>query len=330
VNNFTLTPADIRRIRQIIGETQAQFAKRLNVDPVSVARWETGQRRCSGSYATEIARLDPLNKQVLSEETSIMTGTSRNSRLGDSFQFEYDVFICHSFQDKEEVARPLAEALTRNKLSVWYDELTLKIGDSLRRKIDEGLSKSRYGVVILSPNFFSKEWTQYELDALVSREMADAVKVVLPVWHNVSAADVRRNSLALSMRMAGKTSDGLDRLALEISEIIMATPGISVPQASDELSKCKQVILTESYADNQRIFVNPPSLRSGKSIVLNRYAFNDSEKQRKLFLHSLSELQEAGLVERLSESSYELTYLGIQAAERMERLEPSEARILGV
>lgn len=65
--------------------------------------------------------------------------------------YEYDVFICHASEDKEEIARPLAEALSLKKLHVWYDEFTLKLGDSLRGTIDYGLANFRYGVVILSP-----------------------------------------------------------------------------------------------------------------------------------------------------------------------------------
>lgn len=44
----------------------------------------------------------------------------------DIYNKEYDVFISHASKDKEEVARPLAEVLRRNRLSVWYDEFELK------------------------------------------------------------------------------------------------------------------------------------------------------------------------------------------------------------
>ncbi len=44
----------------------------------------------------------------------------------DIYNKEYDVFISHASEDKEEVARPLAEVLRRNGLSVWYDEFELK------------------------------------------------------------------------------------------------------------------------------------------------------------------------------------------------------------
>lgn len=82
---------------------------------------------------------------------------------------QYDVFISHASEDKEEVARPLAVALQAHGLEVWFDEFTLKFGDSLRRKIDEGLANSRVGLVVLSPTFLKKDWTNHELDGIVTR-----------------------------------------------------------------------------------------------------------------------------------------------------------------
>ena len=79
----------------------------------------------------------------------------------------WDLFLSHASEDKEDVARPLHKLLVGKGLRVWYDEMTLSLGDSLRRKIDEGLANSRYGLVILSPSFFAKEWPQKELDGLV-------------------------------------------------------------------------------------------------------------------------------------------------------------------
>lgn len=72
---------------------------------------------------------------------------------------QWDVFICHATEDKVEVVRPLATALRDVGLTVWYDEFELRIGSSLRRSIDEGLAKSRFGVVVLSHAFFERNWT---------------------------------------------------------------------------------------------------------------------------------------------------------------------------
>jgi hypothetical protein len=68
---------------------------------------------------------------------------------------EWDVFISHASEDKNSVVHPLAEELMLRGLRVWYDKFTLKLGDSLREKIDYGLRYSRFGVVVLSPHFLN-------------------------------------------------------------------------------------------------------------------------------------------------------------------------------
>lgn len=131
----------------------------------------------------------------------------------------YDIFISYASEDRETVAEPLANALIQQGLTVWYDKLALTMGDSLRQAIDEGLSKSKYGVVILSPNFFEKDWPQKELNALVARE-EKGVKVILPVWHNVTHKDVAKFSPILADRWAVSTSEGLEKIVHQIKRAI--------------------------------------------------------------------------------------------------------------
>lgn len=133
--------------------------------------------------------------------------------------YDYDVFISHASEDKDAFVRPLAEELSQRGLRVWYDEFTLKVGDSLRRKIDHGLSRSRYGIVVLSPSFFAKDWPQKELDGLTSREV-DGQKVILPVWHGVSKADVLSYSPMLADRVAALSSRGIDHVVAEMLRAI--------------------------------------------------------------------------------------------------------------
>lgn len=122
---------------------------------------------------------------------------------------QWDAFICHASEDKESFVRPLAESLRQNSLEVWYDDFTLKVGDSLRRSIDRGLGRSRFGIVVLSHAFFEKEWPQRELDGLVAREV-DGRKVILPVWHGVTFEEVQRYSPTLADRVAAKSAEGLE------------------------------------------------------------------------------------------------------------------------
>jgi hypothetical protein len=119
---------------------------------------------------------------------------------------EYDAFISYASDDRDAIARPLAGHLTALGYRIWFDEFTLTIGDSLRRSIDCGLASSRFGIVILSPHFFAKNWTSYELDGLTTRENAAGTKVILPIWHHVSRDDVAKHSLTLADRIAAVTT----------------------------------------------------------------------------------------------------------------------------
>ena len=136
---------------------------------------------------------------------------------------QWDAFICHASEDKDTFVRQMANALMSQGARIWYDEFTLRIGDSLRRSIDKGLAKSRYGIVVLSHAFFAKEWPQKELDGLVVRER-NGQQVILPVWLNVSLEDVAGYSLPLADRVAAKASEGLDRVVAQLLSILRPNP----------------------------------------------------------------------------------------------------------
>jgi hypothetical protein len=136
---------------------------------------------------------------------------------------EYDVFISHASEDKDAVVRPLALALQSGGLKVWYDEFELRIGDSLRRKIDKGLAGSRFGIVVLSQPFFKKGWTNYELDGLVTRSVSGD-QILLPIWHNVSKDEVMGYSASLADKVARNTATHtIDEIATEIIDLISAS-----------------------------------------------------------------------------------------------------------
>jgi Leucine-rich repeat (LRR) protein len=134
-------------------------------------------------------------------------------------EYNWEVFICHASEDKEAVARPLANHLAALGINVWLDESEIHLGDSLRIKIDAGLAQSRFGVDILSPNFFSKNWTKSELDGLIARE-ATGTKVVLPIWHKLRYEEVRNQSPILAGRLGISTERGLANVAKAILSAI--------------------------------------------------------------------------------------------------------------
>lgn len=136
----------------------------------------------------------------------------------------YDLFICHASEDKETFVRPVAHALQRFGVRVWYDEFSLSIGDSLSRSIDRGLSQSRFGLVVLSEDFLKKDWPEYELRGLIAKEMG-ANKVILPVWHNISRDQVLRYSAPLADKFALR-SDGQSVVQSAVAIIEVVCPDL--------------------------------------------------------------------------------------------------------
>lgn len=132
----------------------------------------------------------------------------------------WDVFISHASEDKEEVAIPLRNSLVALGISVWLDKSELVVGDSLRRKIDQGIRSSRFGIVVLSKQFFAKEWTNHELDGLVVRTVAGE-QSLLPIWHGITATDVRSYSPSLADKVALATdSTTIEEMASQIARVI--------------------------------------------------------------------------------------------------------------
>jgi hypothetical protein len=164
-------------------------------------------------------RLRPIQEAPLSSVPSLVRSDPTPGATTDDHR-EFDVFISHASEDEDEVVRPLAEALRAGGLVVWYDEFELRIGDSLRRKIDQGLAKSRFGVVVLSADFFRKGWTNYELDGLVTKAVSGE-QVLLPIWHNITKAQVIDYSPSLADKLARNTATHtVEEIAREIIEVI--------------------------------------------------------------------------------------------------------------
>lgn len=132
---------------------------------------------------------------------------------------EWDVFISHASEDKDLFVRPLAKELVRSGIRVWLDETALRLGDSLRRSIEHGLRHARFGVVVISPAFLSKEWPQRELDALMCSEINGRQKV-LPVWHEVDLDFVQSRAPLLADRVATSSSKGLPAVVADIINAI--------------------------------------------------------------------------------------------------------------
>jgi len=212
----------------------------------------------------------PLGRGTSLQQTSVDPTASVVAKLHLDYDFDvrWDIFISHASEDKDAVAKPLAELLERAGLRVWLDVGELRLGDSLSQSIDQGLANSRYGVVILSAGFFAKQWPQRELAALVQKEIAGQ-KVILPVWHGVDHEFVMRFSPTLADKLAVATTNGVKPVAAKIIETLQGTgpsirsretTGASEDPDSDTGSQRKLEVLL--------IGLNPHNERFSETIAL--------------------------------------------------------------
>jgi hypothetical protein len=160
-----------------------------------------------------------------------------------------DVFIAHASEDKEAVARPLADELRRQGFGVWYDEYSLRVGDSLNEKINEGLAQARFGVVIISPSFMEKEWTQRELSGLLAVDEGGRRGHILPIWHNVTAAQVKAWNPIIADRLATSTSKGFPAVVDDIAAALQGRATPRLPAAVLPTREARQMTLS---ADDSR------------------------------------------------------------------------------
>lgn len=164
---------------------------------------EKNQKKVQQNYED---RIDELTTQIKNNISSNIGEVGINKLEETKFEEKHDVFISHASEDKESFVRELADILVKDyDIKVWYDELSIKWGDSLRKSIDKGLKSSKFGIVVISKSFIKKGWTNYELDGLFQKEMTYG-KTILPIWHDITKDEVQDFSPSLAGRKALNTS----------------------------------------------------------------------------------------------------------------------------
>ena len=172
-------------------------------EQVESKRRQKEQEKVQKNYEN---RIDELTAQLKNNVSSNISEVGINTLDETLFEEKYDVFISHASEDKESFVRELAGILMKDyNIKVWYDEFSIKWGDSLRKSIDKGLKSSKFGIVVISKSFIKKGWTNYELDGLFQKEMTYG-KTILPIWHDITKDEVQDFSPSLAGRKALNTS----------------------------------------------------------------------------------------------------------------------------
>lgn len=191
-----------------IQEKIADKRKKRNDENIKLQKEEMKEQQTQRKADIEIQkayenRIREIQRQSIPSFSSINSvGLQNEEKL-----LEYDVFISHASEDKESFVDDLASELRKKNIKVWYDTNSIKWGVSLRSRIDEGLRKSKYGIVVLSPNYIAenKYWTKTELDGLFQLESVTG-KRLLPIWHNLTKQQVMDYSPTIVGRKAVSTA----------------------------------------------------------------------------------------------------------------------------
>lgn len=243
---------EIARKSQESAKLQERISKAEEAERKALATESQRQRREDERARKALAAAnDDLRREYEASVTNLeaQIAAQIESKASDAPPFEisaaegevepYDFFLSHAWADKEEFVDGFVRKAEAAGLRVWYDKFSLTWGDSIRQKIDEGLRNAYFGVVVLSPNFFSRPWTNYELDGIVQRDLSGKGRL-LPIWHRLTQDDVEKHAPSLAGRLALSTasssSDAIVRELIQVRDRFKAAmeAGQSSSEASEE------------------------------------------------------------------------------------------------
>lgn len=236
LNSLSNKTSDMNRKQSEVAKCQqkkAELQKKLATVETNLLK---ARQKLSKEQEEENKKLMALEKklnqqQVLNSKAVTQMISNVGIQNENSLpELEYDFFISHASEDKEEFVRTLYQALNDAGYKVWYDEITLKVGDSLTAEINKGLIKSKFAVVVASEAFIRKNWTRYEFESLVAQEMNSGTKRILPIWHGVSKDQIINFSPNLANKVALNTANQ------SILEIVEALSDL-LPPSKNELDQ---------------------------------------------------------------------------------------------
>lgn len=147
---------------------------------------------------------------------------------------ESDVFLCHAWPDRRFDAQDLYDLLCEQSISVWFSEVAITLGTDMRLAIDRGLTASRIGIVLVTPNMLEKlradrSVANSELSALLRRNL------LIPVLHGVTFEELDHVSPMLASRGGLNTEeDSMGDIAAKIAELIESLNEEAAEQLSSD------------------------------------------------------------------------------------------------
>lgn len=127
----------------------------------------------------------------------------------------YDVFLSHANADKQDFVDELNSSLEKLGIDIFYDKKALDWGDNWKERILVGTKQAAFAIIVISENFFDREWTERELKEFLTRQNRNGQKLILPIVHNISKEELRKKYPSVSeIQMIDSNDFTCDEIAL--------------------------------------------------------------------------------------------------------------------
>lgn len=128
---------------------------------------------------------------------------------------EFDVFISHANKDKEDLIEELYQSLNTLGVNIFYDKESLEWGDNWKDRILNGTKKAEFAIIVISENFFDREWTERELAEFLNRQNRNGQKLILPILHNITTEQLKaKYPLVADIQAIDSAKYSCDQIAL--------------------------------------------------------------------------------------------------------------------
>lgn len=141
------------------------------------------------------------------KETAIQEAEKMPAKSISNNHKQYDVFISHANKDKSDYVDLLNMKIKRLGIKIFYDTDVLSWGDNWKQVILDGTANSEFAIIVISSNFFGREWTERELNEFLNQQNESGQKIVLPLLHGISIDELKEHYPQLSDIQCINTKD---------------------------------------------------------------------------------------------------------------------------
>lgn len=203
--------SNLLKENKVLAKKQAELGKVKTALAKERKKESEKQIKEQNKYLNDLKRTQQQAEKLISSGIKINQIDTR----------EFDIFISYVQSDSSDYVDRLYNELIASGISVFRDKEEMKIGQSMRQSMDNALAKAKLAIVIFSPDYLSKYWTQYELDGILSKEYMTGDQMILPLWHNITADELARKSPSLANKLAWNSAvNTIDEITLTVKSLI--------------------------------------------------------------------------------------------------------------